>query len=454
MPIRGQAKIPPEPHSSSLVLRTFSWAAFGLGATACLLVFVYMSVSELVLPQTGTYVGEMRPNFQISTVELPANSQLSRVFVKEGDVVKKGDILFQLNYTALTQESERLNRTLLGLRLQRQCLLKWPKNPFTKAELLDRRKSLRNPEDQFVFDAASSECQTEGAGFERGSLSHNETMKKLEKRIYLLKKKLSLLTNSPDLAKATSQSKLSLAYEALSVALAQNITELTRSTIDDKHAETLKTQKSEKFSRAMEIHGTIENIADTQSLLTNFLAHPEIRAEIDGQVARVRDDQLNGQYAAGVPLIDLRVIEENDFRVTFAIPATEAGNLRIGKLVEIVTIGLSKQSPLLKGHVTDISTTHSAGEIDSLTIEIALNNGSRAILEGSTTGLALHDKQTAATVKVALAPTAFLPDFIGTLHQAFGGITSPFNKIQTFLDQSARHAEFDQNEYLSNFGGL
>ena len=75
-------------------------------------------------------------------------------------------------------------------------------------------------------------------------------------------------------------------------------------------------------------------------------------------------------------------------------------------------------------------------------------------MEGSTTGLALHDKQTAATVKVALAPTAFLPDFIGTLHQAFGGITSPFNKIQTFLDQSARHAEFDQNEYLSNFGGL
>jgi len=417
---RTRSKVPVAQPSAPLVLHTIAWALFGLGAVALLMVIMFRITVPMLIPNSGKYLGQMRPDFGITTVDLPANSELLEVNVKEGDRVKAGDILFQLNYTALEHENDRLNRRLLGQRLVRQCFLDWPENPFSATELIELRKSFENPEDRFSFDAAAAECRVTLDAHKQEIQSQNETIATLSKRLELLKNKLALLTTAPLLAEATAQSRLRLAYEAMSIALAQNLTEIALKNATNDNLEYLTQGRGKMLTRAREVSQKTEEITRAQKLLTKLLAQPDVRADIDGQIIRIRDDQLSGRYETAVPLIEMRDFDNNGLLVSMNMPALQATELQLNQPVEVIAIALADNSPPLKGRITNIRSDRNIAAQGLLAVEIVLDSGALTLLENSSTGSAMHGSETAASVQVRLSPTSLWPEILNAMQRSTG----------------------------------
>ena len=74
------------------------------------------------IDQTVTVRGRLEPSGSVREVESPSGGVVSKVFVKEGDFVKQGERLFDVEAKGLASRREALEATLILFQLQARSL--------------------------------------------------------------------------------------------------------------------------------------------------------------------------------------------------------------------------------------------------------------------------------------------------------------------------------------------
>ena len=78
------------------------------------------------IDQTVTVRGRLEPSGSVRSVDSPSGGVVSQVFVKEGDIVKQGEPLFDVDAKGLASRRKALETTLSLYELQARSLKSIP----------------------------------------------------------------------------------------------------------------------------------------------------------------------------------------------------------------------------------------------------------------------------------------------------------------------------------------
>lgn len=88
----------------SILIITISW--------------LFLGKIDIVISSTGTVI----PNGEVKNIQSLDNGEISNIYVKEGSIVKKGDILMQINPSVIEYSLDAKEKSLKILRIQRDRL--------------------------------------------------------------------------------------------------------------------------------------------------------------------------------------------------------------------------------------------------------------------------------------------------------------------------------------------
>ncbi len=400
------------------------------------LLYLLAVFTAIVLPwamlsqvdEVGSARGQLEPKGKTFKIDAPAAGKVAEINVKEGDSLKAGQVVLEL-------ESELARDELQ----QAQAKLEGQLNRLSQFELMKqqlRGVTVRTQQQQGKATAASLLAEIEET---RQKLNHSKTQRKiLDERlasdrneveryrslvnegviaeVQVVGKQRVVNGTREELTQTESQMK-----EAESQLQAQQ--KQYESTLGENELAVLETQRQTKEleSQIANLQGEINQTKKQISSLEFQLQQREVRSPINGVLfqlpiekpgAVVQPGQLVAQIAPeNVPL----VLRAN-------MPSQESGFLEIGMLVRIKFDAYPYQDyGIVEGHVTWISpnakmTATPQGSVQAFELEITLN---QSHIQTADKRIALTPGQT-ATAEVVVRQRRVI-DFL----------LDPFKKLQT-----------------------
>lgn len=112
-----------------------------IGVTVAGLLWAALAQIEQVIPAQG----ELKPQGKVKEIQVPVNGVVREVLIKDGDIVKKGDILLQLDSTASQAELDSLKKIQTQVRQENQFYRALMNDEIQPSELTEKLIELKLP---------------------------------------------------------------------------------------------------------------------------------------------------------------------------------------------------------------------------------------------------------------------------------------------------------------------
>jgi len=347
-----------------------SWRLPGAIAGACMAAFLaWAAVSEL--DEVAVAMGQVTPQGQVKQVQHLEGGILRQVLVREGSMVREGDVLAQIDLPVQLLNRDELQVRLDGAALARARLL---------AEAGDQR-DLRLPE-------AEARRQPQMAAAERETFLTRR--RQLDSTITILREQIrqrELDINQLQARRQTLQNDLKLAEERLRISsdlvkdglisrlehlqLERDVSQL-RGELQGIDPAIARASAAAQEARQREREEVNKFKSDVQANLSKFeleiarnremlsqasdqVLRTEVRAPIEGQVKNLRSNTIGGVIKPGETIMEIVPLNATLVIETRLSPI-DRGYVRIGQdaTVKVTTYDFIRYGAL-KGKVTHIS---------------------------------------------------------------------------------------------------
>jgi adhesin transport system membrane fusion protein len=294
--------------------------------------------------------GVVVPSSQLKSIEHLEGGIVKKILVKEGDIVKSGDPLIELEATAseadLNESTLRLNNLKLDhIRLVHEAANKekllFPKehsfNPKDieqiKAVFRSRRKNLNSQLEEQTFSIAQKEIEQK---------EHMAKLNKLEERLKLVQeqvkiseellkdeltnryKHLDLLKEKNSLESSISDSKATLEKGLFVLKQAKEFA----SRIQLNYDEEVETKLKDVISTKEELEERIKKFKDHR-------LRRVIRAPVDGIVQRLYVFTIGGVVKSGMPVLDIVPVDDK-LIIEAMLPIGDIGHVQPGMEAQVL----------------------------------------------------------------------------------------------------------------------
>jgi HlyD family type I secretion membrane fusion protein len=327
---------------------------------------IYMPLDEVAMTN-----GELVPKMRLQEVQHPNGGVIKKIYVSNGDKVKTGDLLLELDsevINAKISEAKTTYNFLLAKRERLEAYLQKRKPNFSKfppevAKMINQQTEiLQNLIDSEKLKYDLLETQIDQANDELSKLKKQKIT--LDNQIRLINKELEIQTK---LEKLGAVPKLQL------IKLKRSISQIEQSSesipediakVKDKIAELaltrdkIKTDLISKFREKLE--EVIQKLPKAKSALENYshdLEHLKLYANVSGTI---HDLQTNTNGGVLRPMITaMKIVPDNEELVAEVhVAAKDIGHIKVGDSakVRLTTFDFSRFGAI-KGKVINISAS-------------------------------------------------------------------------------------------------
>ena len=297
------------------------------------------------LEEVAIAVGEVVPQGQVKVIQHLEGGIIEKIYVLEGDVVKAGDPLVQLDLTSSGARREELAVRLDALLLSRARLTAEAhgKKPVFPKEVAERRADLAANE-RNAFAARQAELNSGIKVLKKQALQRELNIVELKTRREALVNDLGLARE--ELAMSSELLKDELTPRIDHLKLRREVEELEGEikTLDSgiprveaalAEARERLNEERLKFRRiALDELGPVEvAIAQTRETLakaTDEVLRTEIRSPIDGVVKSLRYHTIGGVVRAGEPIMEI-VPSQDSLVIEARLNPTDVGYVGVGQ---------------------------------------------------------------------------------------------------------------------------
>lgn len=353
-----------------------SWRSFAWPVMVLLTVLLTWSFFA-ELDETAMAQGQVVPQGKVRVIQHLEGGFIEQLFVAEGDTVKDGDRLLQLNLASTGSNKEELQVRLDSQLLVRARLLAEAEGTELNfpADVAKRRPALVGAQRQ-AYDARKRELNSQVTVLK-------EQVKQKELEVQELTAKTKAVTRNHRLASERLKMSKSLLSEGLTAKMAHLELEAEVESLDGemrslapalpkaKAAVAEVKQRLEegeiKFRREAreELGKTEQEIARVQELLTRATevgSRAEIKSPIDGIVKNLKFTTIGGVVRPGDPIMEI-VPTGEQLVIQAKLNPTDRGYVNEGQstMVKISTYDFARYGGL-KGTVTQVAPDTSTNE--------------------------------------------------------------------------------------------
>lgn len=295
------------------------WRRVAYGIMALLALFLLWSLFAH-LDEVAIAPGEVVPQGRVKTIQHLEGGIIDELFVREGDTVREGTSLVQLDLAGTATNIEELEVRLAGL-LVRKSRLDAEANTtalVTPTDLADNIADIIAAE-RDAYEARQRELKSTRAVLEGQAIQRNQDVREVEARLEAFRASLSLarerLTMSEDLLRDKLQSpmdhlQIESEVESLEGEIAALNEALPRTNAALDEALERITELDLRFAReARELLGETEiEIARIRELLetaNDQQTRTTIRSPTNGVVKNMRYTTIGGVVRPGEPILDI-----------------------------------------------------------------------------------------------------------------------------------------------------
>lgn len=128
-----------------------------IGVTVAGLLWAALAQIEQVIPAKG----ELKPQGKVKEIQVPVNGVVKEVLIKDGDTVKKGEVLLQLDSTASQAEFDSLKKIQTNVRQENQFYRALMNNEIKPSELTQKLIEFKMPRDVAILASNRMELVAE-----------------------------------------------------------------------------------------------------------------------------------------------------------------------------------------------------------------------------------------------------------------------------------------------------
>ena len=307
----------------------------------------YASVAEIDERTRGS--GQVMPSSDVQTIQSLEGGIITDILVREGDAVKKGQVLMRIDDVLFASEEGGLEIRLASLqarkiRLQAEVRGTTPEFP---QDLKDQAGSIVENELK-LYQSRMDELKTSLERIkdeERSTKSNIEEVRasinKYSKSRSLLKKELDIATRlvaskaMPEIEKIRLERQYAEVIGDLQTAIeAKSSQEAKLSSIQKKSSEKLSAFKSDSLGKLNEVETQIRSIEEGLKSVGDRVARTDLKAPVDGIVQRLALKTVGGVVEPAQKLIDIIPIED-DLLIRAKVSPADVAFLRPGQEVKV-----------------------------------------------------------------------------------------------------------------------
>lgn len=335
-----------------------------------------LSVKAIKLGQSGDagFSGKIIPD-QENKIVAKAGGKVADVKVVEGAVVKKGDVLVQLETDDLTSQVKQAEAGLIA----------------SKAKLADTQAGARSQEIQGLESAVQSAeaalnqvnagVEQAKSGFDLAQKSYNRLRNMFDSTSTVTKEDMDKGTYEYEKAKAAyDQVQAQQQGAAAQVAAAKSKLELAKIGATGNTIEALQAD--------------VDRLTAGLELANNALANASIVSPIDGIVSK-RSVQPGEMAQPGVVL--LTVVKMDPVQVELSVPETQIGKMKAGSPVDVKVSNLPDKT--FQGKIEFVSPVSNANST-TFPVKVSVSNPDGALLAGMLAEVHLKDSPQQAGLEV------------------------------------------------------
>ena len=307
----------------------------------------YASIAEIDERTRGS--GQVMPSQDIQTIQSLEGGVITDIMVREGDVVKKGQILMRIDDVLFASEEGGLEVRLASLQAKQARLsaeVKGEKPSFPPV-LIENADTLVQNELQ-LYTSRQTELQTALERIEDEEREARSNINEIKASINKFSQSRALLKKELDIAKRLvasnampeiEQIRLERQYAEVSGDLqtaieAKTSMEAKLSGIEKKAEEKMAAYQSEALGQLNEVETQIRAIEEGLKSAGDRVARTELRAPVNGIVQRLALKTIGGVVEPAQRLIEIVPLED-DLLIRAKVAPSDVAFLRPGQEVKV-----------------------------------------------------------------------------------------------------------------------
>lgn len=339
------------------------------GGAILLLLTIGMLFAILILYAAFTKIdertrgyGQVMPSSDVQVVQSLEGGIVTDILVREGDVVKKDQILMRIDDVMFAAEEGGLEARMQGMQITRQRLLAETRGQAPEfSDDLKQAAPKRVENEIALYESRQQELQT---ALERIEDEKNETtsnIAEIDASITKFSQTRDLVSKELEIAKKLvaqkampqiEQIRLERQYaeasgDLASARKARTSLEAKLSGINKKRQERLSSFKSEALGQLNDLETQLRAYEENMKSAEDRVARTELRAPVDGIVQSMTIKTLGGVVQPAQQLIEIVPLED-DLLIRARVAPSDVAFLEYGQPVKV---SITAYDPLIYGHL-------------------------------------------------------------------------------------------------------
>lgn len=331
--------------------------------------FIWAATSEVDEVVRGH--GKVIPNSQTQVIQHLEGGIISDILVREGDMVKKGEIIYKLSqafFDANLKEKEIETYALRAKKKRLRTILDSNETLIFSEPILQNVPTIARNERR-IFESKISEYQSNIKQLEDIAEQKRLAIEELENRLRNLKVELSLARESLSITEKLYKSKATSRQEYLrELSKKQNlVTEVEDvknkiPVLKEEYSEALLKIESEKSKQESEVLNDLNEVSiklqqleETNRAIRDRSTRSEIKSTVDGVVNKLYFHTLGGIIKPGDKIAEITPINDS-LMIEAKIKPSDRADIWVGQKarVEITAYDFSRYG-MLNGDLVNIS---------------------------------------------------------------------------------------------------
>jgi multidrug efflux pump subunit AcrA (membrane-fusion protein) len=380
---------------------------------AVLCVFGLYLSNVVMVPQTQSYVGTLRPNQSPIKLQLPAGVPLKALIVKPGETVRAGQTVAVLDQAAMRAKLSHIKRSIAVANVLRTCLLEISdKEGGTNTRKMthitsDTGLQSKDGELRVLIRAARADCTTLQREEKQKKLRLERGLEVLQERLTLLNKKLAMVLGVHVKDAKQGVHPVLRAHASVSVALERNDLVQRLQTLSNELDALRVSQDRQRLARVKNLSEDVATKLSQQAVLQTFLENPRLTVPENGLVSRVRPVPAGTEFDRDETILEVHGAEAAKYVADLRVPLDQTSVLPVGTEVEVILAGFTDRGPELQGVIERWAEGDSETGVQYAIARIRLKDESQMLLSDPSNGIALRGTSTASVIRASLHEKTF-----------------------------------------------
>jgi multidrug efflux pump subunit AcrA (membrane-fusion protein) len=398
----------------------FTWAGFCILALCAL--GLYLS-NAVMVPQTQSFAGTLRPNQSPMKLQLPAGVPLKALLVKSGETVRAGQTVAVLDQAAMRAKLSHIERSIVVANVLRTCLLEVSnKAGDTKTENIrhvtgDTGLRSKDGELRVLIQAARADCSTLKREEKQKKVRLERGLEVLQERLGFLNKKLAMVLGVHVKDTKKDVHPVLRAHASVSVALERNDLVQRLQTLSNELDALRVSQDKQRLVRVKNLSEDVATKLSQQAVLQTYLENPRLTVPENGMVSRVRPVPAGTDFDRDETILEVHGAEAAQYVADLRVPLDQISILPVGTEVKVILAGFTDRGPELQGVIERWAEGDSETGAHYAIARIRLKDESQILLSDPRNGIALRGTSTASVIRASLRDKTFKAMLLDTFEK-------------------------------------